>query len=307
MKMNEEFFQKYLDQADEATANATPEEPGWHSVKQKQINTFKDYVKEPLGTGKPHDEAVKITQPITDASCLREVDEQLFCLWTFLIEAALESPAIQPRIVDLLEAITQLPELELPGGEGDDYVELSQGDVWKKLPRWDHVWMDTYNLLEVGVFGSIKRLNTANRWPAATQFSARLASSPVSPVNCNGVVLDGAFDSIVQALEKEEPNLEVVVPAAAQWFIHASKAIHGRILEVPEGTNSEQIMALWFKDGYGEPVEDGLWKGGGGLSKGRWEFWNERVAALKDSEDVKEDVKQQLEQALESMLAIGRN
>jgi len=77
-----------------------------------------------------------------------------------------------------------------------------------------------------------------------------------------------ATQLIVDSLEKKDSNssesnwwLEMDVPAAAQWFVHAG----GAILR-----NGRSVDKMWFQTSE-------TWKGKEAFSRESWEFWKIRL------------------------------
>lgn len=102
---------------------------------------------------------------------------------------------------------------------------------------------------------------------------------------------------IIEALEKKsvkDPQLEARIPVAAYWFIHASRAIllHGK-----------GMTSLWGEIGTQSWRDSILWKGKGGFSKERWDFWKERMEMFSKREQLSDDTR---EIARRAVVAMGK-
>ena len=114
-----------------------------------------------------------------------------------------------------------------------------------------------------------------------------------------GSNLNSAILVIVEALEKKETSssestwlLEMHVPAAAQWFVHASKVI------LKDG---KDVYKNWFLGSQSNVSQ--TWKGKEGFSKERWEFWKRRLGKVEGMEVYSEETK---EWARKADVAMGK-
>lgn len=104
------------------------------------------------------------------------------------------------------------------------------------------------------------------------------------------VIID-ALEQNVKIWERSSETirqLEVNVPAASQWFLHASR--HLLQLCTYEETS-------YFRE------ESELWHGKPGFSKARWEFWKQRLAKLEAMEDLSDGTR---DLARSSGVAMGK-
>lgn len=138
-------------------------------------------------------------------------------------------------------------------------------------------------------------------WAASTAFSARLAAEDASQLNGGGFLLSQAYRGVVRALEQEGVDLNSEIPAAAQWFIHCGHNIYNRGQTMRHDEPPGSGQGLWFKDGYGKPM-GGLWRGEGGLNKGRWLFWKERFTWVRDNVELGEEARRAAKDATEAMI-----
>jgi hypothetical protein len=116
--------------------------------------------------------------------------------------------------------------------------------------------------------------NFAMRWQ---NFHAFAAASEAAGLHALGLYF--GLLRIVYALERTSNTiveLEIHVPAAAEWLIHTSRLILN-------STNSD-VGDLWGKDS-----ED--WKGPDGISKDRWVFWKMRLEHLRLRDDLRHETR----------------
>lgn len=125
-------------------AATTADTEGPSSAKSDEVRTMKTF----LDNGTTATNAAEsLTKRTSTAENLSDVYESLSVLWTFLTDLAIDMPSSQPKLIELLKAIRNLLDVELPGGEGADYISLEQGELWKELPQWDNIWADTFNCM----------------------------------------------------------------------------------------------------------------------------------------------------------------
>lgn len=91
--------------------------------------------------------------------------------------------------------------------------------------------------------------------------------------------------------------LDVVVPAAAQWVLHAGKIIFRSNDEVQE----DEIQP---SHGLNTPATVNLWKGKPGFCKGRWTLWKTRfewVHSVEELNIVSRGLARQAKKAMEEI------
>jgi hypothetical protein len=89
----------------------------------------------------------------------------------------------------------------------------------------------------------------------------------------------GGLDVIVSAFEKKSLTaweLELNIPAAIQWLLHATRIIlrDGHLMGTDWGTQSE------------------LWQGKEGFSRERWNFWKDRLEQIQSQDELDDKTKQ---------------
>ena len=85
---------------------------------------------------------------------------------------------------------------------------------------------------------------------------------------------------IVEALEKDASSafeLEANVPAASQWLLLFGRGIFR------DGKKCWQ--PIWIGEGE-------LWKGAGGFSKERWDFWKTRLEVMHKNQALREETRE---------------
>ena len=136
--MFEEWFSTKLQQVTEAATGEAAE------INPEEVQALKSFMNDIITV---KEAAERLTKRTSTAANLLDVNDSLFALWIFIANVAIDLPLSQPRIVELLRAIQKLPDVDLPGGEGADYISLNQGELWKELPSWGNTWADTSNCM----------------------------------------------------------------------------------------------------------------------------------------------------------------
>ncbi|KAI1095397.1 hypothetical protein F5B19DRAFT_441391 [Rostrohypoxylon terebratum] len=203
-----------------------------------------------LGNITPEDAAVKIT---SDVGASRNADAARGALWgpwKLLEDTARKFPEHHEKLVKLVDAIRQLPDLVV---RGETVVK------WSELPKLAELWGEN-------VFD---RDDTAYSEEVISiiAFTARLCGHQLVEANdfLSAAELDfyTAFEKTPVAgtpLKAHDVQLlNVNVPIAAQWILYAGEVIY----------NCEATFSLRDRDG--------LWSGQPGFSYGRWKLWKERA------------------------------
>ncbi len=135
-----ETLPQWFDAKLQAATEAATEEPA--SVKPDDVQALRNFLDDKITAEEAAESMAKRTSTAANRS---DVYESLFSLWIFITDAAIYLPSSQAKLIELLKAFQSLPDAELPGGEGADYIPLKQGELWKELPHWGNVWADTFN------------------------------------------------------------------------------------------------------------------------------------------------------------------
>jgi hypothetical protein len=129
----QQFFANVQTTAAETTEEAIPS--------PIQLDTLKRYI---AGDVSAPDAAEGLTRRITAAPDPWTMDQWLSGLWEFINDTAVAIPSKQDQIITLLSAIQKLPNLKVPKGTGQEYVNLAEGEQsWASLPGdFGNEWAD---------------------------------------------------------------------------------------------------------------------------------------------------------------------
>lgn len=214
--------------------------------------------------------AQAITRPIEDS---KDPGDNLYRLWALLIDALVELPGPQiPALIQLLDAIQQLPEPDLTGRLTENTP--ADGFLWRELPGFGHMWADTYK--RDGWRTTLAVSDTANRAKLRaehvkkTEIEARLAVA-----NVGDIPLKWGYDCIADALESRDAVLDFEIPAAAEWIAIAGKRLHSGVVD------GEESWAFGRRRVCGRE--------GKAMSLERWSFWEKRLEELFQQSEAMQD------------------
>ncbi|PYH78813.1 hypothetical protein BO82DRAFT_243353, partial [Aspergillus uvarum CBS 121591] len=210
------------------------------------------------------------------------LEDQLTRLWRLILTLAHQTPMHQAKLVDLLTALSQLPDATaLRKNEAEEKpLMIHDMQVWQDLPMlgWEirHRWNDSVPAPGPGAErdAAIARIGNVNR------FVARLVATHEPVFRPHAwfalVTLRRALETPWAQMAPEDPRA-AWVPAAAAWIEVLGAEIYAWEEEYAAGPAA------------GAPGRGGpLWQGKHGFCRERWGLWRERfgeVARL-DGEDV---------------------
>jgi hypothetical protein len=186
-----------------------------------------------------------------------------------LTATAIDVPSSQSKIIELLQAIQQLPDVEIPPRKSENWVPLEHGHVWKGMPSWGRdlhgSFSCQYSILRMTpstidsnplaytskpVGSSVLILSNSNRdILSSTSQNHTALDSGLHRVGFRNSFFGEAFRlaessarrwyrfhieqgfvGIVRALESAGSR-DADIGAAAWWFIHAGRQIYGLVEE----------------------------------------------------------------------------
>lgn len=214
--------------------------------------------------------AQAITRPIEES---KDPGANLYRLWALLKDALVELPATQiPALIQLLDAIQQLPEPDLTGRRTENTP--ADGFLWRKLPGFGHMWADEHKRDDwrrtLAAGDPANRADRRAEHVKKAKIEARLAV-----VDVGGIPLDWGYDCIADALERREAVLDFEIPAAAEWIAIAGKRLHAGAVD------GEESWALERRRDFG--------KEGKAMSLERWSFWEKRMEELLQQSEATRD------------------
>lgn len=120
-------------------------------------------------------------------------------------------------------------------------------------------------------------------------FAARLTVSGIIDLKHMAVwALSTALEDAAQDSSSPSVNkLDVWVPAAAQWILHAGRVI----------SNTEEELGPITRGGR-------LWKGTPGFSKERWDFWKARFGWVQEQSEPSDETKKIAGEAVAAMESV---
>ncbi|KAI0385953.1 hypothetical protein F5Y04DRAFT_276472 [Hypomontagnella monticulosa] len=191
--------------------------------------------------------ATRFTNDISESRTAEASRESLWGMWKLLEDTARKFPEHHDKLVNLVDAIRQLPDLVI---RGETAVR------WPELPILAWSWTENVFDRDVSAYSEDQISITAfTAWLCARQLVDFLSAAEFD--------FYVAFEKDPQASSAlkagDIQRLNVNVPVAAQWILHAGEAIY----------NCEESFDL--------EARDGLWTGQPGFSYDRWKLWKERA------------------------------
>ncbi|KAI1210680.1 uncharacterized protein F4807DRAFT_422263 [Annulohypoxylon truncatum] len=214
---------------------------------RNEANAIRDLLH---GNINPEDAAVRLTSDINASRSAETAKGALWGPWKLLEDTARKFPEHHTKLVKLVDAIRQLPDLVIRG-------ELAV--KWSELPNLAELWGENVFDRDESAY--------SEEVISIVAFTAQLCARQIVDANdfLSAAELDfyTAFEKTPaagSALKADDiQRLNINVPIAAQWILHAGEAIY----------NCEGTFSL--------EARDGLWTGQPGFSYGRWKLWKERA------------------------------
>ncbi|KAI0900525.1 hypothetical protein F4806DRAFT_491414 [Annulohypoxylon nitens] len=203
-----------------------------------------------LGNITPEDAAVRLTTDVGASRTAETIRGSLWGPWKLLEDTARKFPEHHEKLVKLVDAIRQLPDVVV---RGETVVK------WSELPNLAELWGENvFDRDETALSEEVVSI---------VSFTAQLCGHQLVEANdfLSAAELDfyTAFEKTPAAGSPLKAGdiqlLNVNVPIAAQWILHAGEVIY----------NCEATFSLRDRDG--------LWSGQPGFSYGRWKLWKERA------------------------------
>ena len=213
-----------------------------------------------------------------------QVSDNLPRLWGFIINALTDLPDHRRRIIQLLQAIQNLPTSN--PGAGENEIR------WTDLPGFGHLWAD------LAVNNSWR--SDIDTWPSEQREGVRqefirqaTVEAQLVVADLSGMSISCGLGCICDALERSDAVPDFEVPAAKEWLELASDRIFAESDGPVEGFLRERD--LWkhkHLEGQGR--------------KQRWHFWKQRLHLMAESEELTLEIRDAARKAVEAMDAVGR-
>jgi hypothetical protein len=231
------------------------------------------------------------------------VYEAIGILISTLQRAAIEHPAQQPAVLEVLQAIRCLPEqtVQLPV-TGDNKSPGTEDIVWSNMPHFASDLSDTYDYQRSLFEKAPSASSTISRWASVNAWIARLASTEINVIGGSVFFLHRASYCFLQALDVEDhPNFEGQVPAAANLFRYASP----QLLQLCREEPAPPEPPLGIFNGEAREYIEGrkvLWAGLG-YAMNRWTWWKTRWEQLAGAKNLSREIREHAKEASAAMVA----
>ncbi|KAI8962591.1 hypothetical protein F5Y11DRAFT_322570 [Daldinia sp. FL1419] len=246
----------------------------WGPTKN-EVNAVRELVRSNIT---PEEAATRLTSDIAASRTADAATGSLWGIWMFIQEIARKFPEHHVKLVKLIEAVRQRPDVVIKG---------QTAVKWSELPKLAEVWGEN-------VFDRDDRVYS-EEIIAVIAFTAQLCAAQLVDANdfLSAAVGDfySAFEQTPEAgstIKGDDVKLlNANVPVAAQWIFHAGETIY----------NCEESFNL--------TETNGLWTGKPGFSWGRWKLWKERaewVSSLK--KEVRQETRDVAKKMVEKMSEI---
>lgn len=220
-----------------------------------------------------------ITLPvISEGQC----SDNLPRLWCLLIDALNDLPDHRPKIIQLLQAIQNLPTSN--PNEGENEIR------WAELPSFGHLWADD-------AVGSISR-GEVGKWPPEQREGVRedfireaMIEAQLTVADLSGWSVSSGLSCMCDALERSDAVPDFEVPAVKEWI-----ELAGSRIWAASDADVERVMR-----------ERDLWKHSEGQGrKARWHFWKQRLNSMAEDKELDLDTRDAAKKAVEAMDAIAQ-
>ncbi|KAK5999462.1 hypothetical protein QM012_005463 [Aureobasidium pullulans] len=246
-----------------------------------------------------------ITEP-TEAS--EDPGADLPNLWSLLQDALIELPNAQHKVVDLTSTMQDLPkfDLESHGKKRSGPLQSPSSSLWRDLPSFANNWYDCNWWYYQNEWRQKPHLYCS---PSKIDQIANLARAEAlfahNDILGERVRYEG-LSRLCDTLEDNQAVIEIEIYAVREWLIHARDLLyemsqtphmHNRLL-----SNSDIKEKIAKKEMHvvAKNKRD-LWRGPGGSSLGRWNFWKERLLQLQSDDQVSEETRNAAKQAFDAM------
>ncbi|KAJ8127843.1 hypothetical protein O1611_g5791 [Lasiodiplodia mahajangana] len=253
-----------------------------YDITQDQLSAMEAFIHDEVTL----EDAIKqLISHTTAASSPLEMQQRLSGLWTLLNETAVALPSAQPKIIAILQSIRKLPEVDVPRGEGEDFIDLDDGFIWRELTGWANNWADTYNYygsrFVIESYPPEEHAARKTCWISANAYTARLAATGEPQLSSYGAALDRATRVMVDTLEVDHGDSQPrELEAAAQLFKHAASELYGRSQQ-----KSSPISLVSLRSSRtGKPPMREQFCGQEGYSTDVWNAWKESWALFSSKE-----------------------
>lgn len=251
----------------------------------QEATALKSYFNYPTITSEAT--ARSITLPVTEepeTNRKGQSSDNLYRLWTLIIDGLIDLPEHRTRIIQLLQAIQNLPPLYLKDSKAEE-----KQIQWVDLPNFGSLWSD----LKV----SNNWRNEVQKWAPEQRESVRqdyikqaTIDAQLVVAHVSGIPVLWGLGCICDALERNTAVPDFEVPATKEWLEIAGD----RIFERSDGEMTGYLR------------ERDLWKRTGEGRKERWGFWKERLQSMAESKELFLETREAARKAVAAMKAVAK-
>ncbi|KAI0100270.1 hypothetical protein GGR51DRAFT_564294 [Nemania sp. FL0031] len=244
----------------------------------------------------------RLTRHTKAAPSPLEMQQRLSGLWTLLNDTAVALPSAQLKIISILQLIQKLHKVDVPIGEGEDFVNLDDGFIWRELSGWADNWADTYNYhgsrFVIESYPPEEQAARKTCWINANAYTAQLAATGEPLLSSLGIGIERAIRVIINALEVDHGDNEPAeLEAAAELFKHAASELYSRSQE----KLSLSSIASLRSNRTGRPPIRGQFRGQEGCSMDVWNAWKQTWASFMSKESFSDEARAAARQAFLAM------
>jgi hypothetical protein len=229
-------------------------------------------------------------------------------LWGVLQDALIELPDSQPEIVHLLQSMRELPTLDL-GSLGKDRsgpLKNPSSSLWHDLPSFANQWYDTnWWYYQNQWRDNPKLFESTTKVDQIVNLARSEALLAQTDILGERVRYEG-LSRLCDTLEDSKAVLEVEIYAVREWLLNAHDSLY-TMSQTPRihyllYSNFDIKKKIAQNEMHpGVRKKRDLWRGPGGTSPQRWNFWKERLQDIQDHADLDESTKEAVREALGTM------
>ncbi|KAG9692466.1 hypothetical protein KCU95_g7218, partial [Aureobasidium melanogenum] len=217
----------------------------------------------------------------------------LCSLWYLIMSAILHSETTDQdleTLVEMLVHVSRSPDVVVDG----KIVKENGREYWHDLPELSFWFMEyamSVNTVEsidegrtqITWSGQARRFEVANRFGAILLHHIDANHSPKVSRGFRQLALETIRDALEVSIESSAQvrRAGIYIPAAAQWFLHASPQIW-EFSKNKEGYEGGKIWKEWLGGSDGSKP---TWVGDDGFSVERWIFWKEQLVEVLEVEE----------------------
>lgn len=248
--------------------------------------------------------AEQITNKIENS---HEPGDLLPNLWGLLHDALIEIPDSQAKIVALLQAIRNRPDVNPSSSQKTGSLRNPSTQHWHDLTGFGHAWSDNaWWYYQNQWRQQPERFGGYESQAQFVRIAGAEANFLVGGIDDTSYV---GYERLCDTLEDHNASLDIEIPAVREWLVvagsqlykGAAMGLHHTTLEsgrdFQEGVEAGSIHNS-------QRGCRGLWQGNGGVHMERWAFWIERLTVLQADQHMTQKVRQAAGEALRAEASV---